>query len=141
MFDKIINITNKLISEKLKFRKISSVLFSPSLSEVRREFQDSPELRLIIDPRTQNYYVADANKFTHFDIMKEAGIVDLQNIEGGIYEDGYIWLRGHTIKKFFNNDLTPQEQLGWFKNTELYKNLSSLIEDIDIQNYFDWKQT
>ena len=130
----------KLI-EKLNFRKTYSVLFSPSLSEIRREFQDSPELRLVINPVNGEYFLADAEKFTHTDIMKEAGIIDQQNIEGGLYEDGYLWLRGHNIKKILNKDLTKEEELDWLKNTPFYRNVKNLLTEIDIQNYFDWKQT
>lgn len=131
----------KKLLEKLNFRKDYKVLFSPSYSEIRREFMDSPELRLIIDPKTQNYFLADAKKFTHFDIMKEAKLTHQQNIEGGLYEDGYLWLRGHNIKKYLDRDLTLEEETKWLESTEFYRTLKNFITEIKIENYFDWRQT
>jgi hypothetical protein len=127
--------------EKIRFRRGYEVLFNPTSSEIRRELMDCPELRLIIDPETQNYFVADAGKYTHFDIMKEAKIDSKKNIQGGLYEDGYLWLRGHNIKSYFNKDLTLKEEINWLGSTDFYKNLKSIITDIKIDNYFDWSQT
>lgn len=130
----------KKLLEKLKIKK-GDVLFSPSIKELRDELQFTSEMRLVINPKDGMYYIADANDYTHFEIMKEINITDQQNIEGGLYNDGYVWLRGHNIKKYFNKDMTNEEQLEWFYNTDLYKNLKNFITEVDIQNYFDWRQT
>ena len=137
IINRIINILNEIV----KFRNKTNMLFNPTSQELNNEFNFISEFRLVIDPVTQNYLLADANKYTHFSMMQEAGITNQQNIEGGMYDDGLVWIRGHNIKKFLNKDMTNEEELAWLKSTQFYTNLHSIITDIDIQDYFDWKQT
>lgn len=130
----------KNILEKILFRDTEEILFSPTRQELKNELNFAPEMRLIIDPVTDNYFIADASKYDHVAIMKEAGIYGKQNVEGGLYDDGFVWIRGNTIQKYNNKDMTLEEQREWIKNTNFYKNLNGFITELDVQNAFDWKR-
>jgi hypothetical protein len=128
----------KNILERILFRNTEEILFSPTRQELRSELNFTSEMRLVIDPVTNNYFIADASKYDHVRIMKEAGIYGKQNIEGGLYDDGFVWIRGNTIQKYNNRDMTLREQEEWMRSTNFYTNLDGFITELNIQNAFDW---
>ena len=128
MFKKIISLI-----EKLDFRKNEQILWSPTRTEVRRELMETPELRVVINPKTQEYFLADADKFVHWNIEKEAKIEHQANIQGWLYSDGAFIVRGYSVNNVMGGFPEEDERINFIKNTKFYKELDGLIDFIEIQ--------
>lgn len=121
----------KELLEKLAFYKNDSILWSPTRYEMRQELISTPEMRLIINPESQNYFLADASKIDHFNIMKEVGVSDSPNIQGWLYNDGLLIIRRNPLGYINGGD--EKDMLNYIENTRFYKEAGSLIDKVEVQ--------
>lgn len=129
----------------LNFEKTrEDILFNPNKQEVLKKFRGLRELRFVID-ENDNYWVADARRYTHGDIRNMSSI-KTQTIEGFIYlkervcgvDLGKAMLLFDFRKEWKLASKNPEKyhELMYviipnrFKETSFYKNLEGLFDNI-----------
>lgn len=147
MIKRIKNILEQVITK-------SHILFNPTLSEIKKLIRQSirnvdsqyaqwkndggEDVRFFV--KGNNYYVADANEYTHRDIAVELGrdvLAEDDLILGGIKEDGYVWFYKYMLLDYLKYPLGKRawipddETKDMFKSTDFYKVIAPMVTDIE----------
>jgi hypothetical protein len=106
----------------------SPILFSPTLSEINKMLREAEghSLRFLINPKTQDYYIADASEWVHPEMLRELKLSSAGYVRGGFDGKGYAWFnRASLLGKIH------QEIMEFFKGTSLYNVLKPIITKIE----------
>lgn len=130
------------------------IMFDPTTSEVQRAFhqqetKESP-LRFVLTPEG-HYYVADSAHYVHYDIRKNMGVQG-GKVDGFLFPNGearMFYTYTEEMAKFFGIEVPDGNSEQWFnpefqdrveteikrkfKQTDFYRNLSSIITRIEIR--------
>lgn len=122
--------------EYLDFENKNSLLFNPSLLEVKRlvskslrnakinnkswKYDGQEDVRFLA--HENNYYFADANEYTHQDMAKELSIPLSEDlILGGFKNDGYVWFYKYMLLDYLKYPVGARASIPDDRVRELFK--------------------